>query len=488
MPQTASAVFEQRLVSLIPEKEGSIIVTRGRIGEKSLSRLLGVHCLPILMPDSRAAFLFMVQAHRGEFGTVHRSIADTLARSRQKVWIVRGRNLAKKVCSNCYQCRRMNHKLASQRMSMIKEESLTVCPPFTYISLDFAGPLIIKGAVNARASMKCWILVYCCRSTKAVEILPTCGYSTQSFLLRHEEFVARHGPPQSIVSDRGSQLVSAGLVLAKKKDVVSPSEWDWSQITRKNQASNWHFVPIGSPHFNGLPESTVKILKKTLKLALHPGVVLSYPELQTLLAKITYTVNSRPLGLVSTSGSSNQEDTLMPLTPNMLLLGRSSSISPPMVYTDDERFCSRLAYVSQVEQEWWSRWIKTVLPTLLSYKRWKKKKENLKRGEIVLLRYPKQFRDDYCLAKITEAKADDDGLIRKVTVSYRKKNPRESAEVYSSKPLISEEVAVHRLQRLDIIDGHDETQVTGHAEKVELGTGTCEEQRNNGDVDAISVE
>ena len=234
MPQTASAVFEQRLVSLNPEKEGSIIVTRGRIGEKSLSRLLGVPCLPILMPDSRAAFLFMVQAHRGEFGTVHRSIADTLARSRQKVWVVRGRNLAKKVCSNCHQCRRMNHKLASQRMSMIKEESLTVCPPFTYISLDFAGPLIIKGAVNARASMKCWILVYCCRSTKAVEILPTCGYSTQSFLLRHEEFVARHGPPQSIVSDRGSQLVSAGLVLAKKKDVASPSEWGWSQITKKN--------------------------------------------------------------------------------------------------------------------------------------------------------------------------------------------------------------------------------------------------------------
>ena len=100
MPETATAVLEQRLVSLAPEKEGNIIVTRGRIGERSLSRLLGVPYLPILMPKSRAAHLYMEQAHRGEHGTVHNSVAETLARSRQKVWVVRGRDLAKKVCSN----------------------------------------------------------------------------------------------------------------------------------------------------------------------------------------------------------------------------------------------------------------------------------------------------------------------------------------------------------------------------------------------------
>ena len=101
-------------------------------------------------------------------------------------------------------------------MSRLKEESLTVCRPFTHVSLDFAGLILVKGAVNARTTKKCWMLVYCCRSTKAVVILPTCGYDTQSFLLRHEEFVARHSAPQSIVSHRGTQLVSAGIVLAKK--------------------------------------------------------------------------------------------------------------------------------------------------------------------------------------------------------------------------------------------------------------------------------
>ena len=76
----------------------------------------------------------------------------------------------------------------------------------------------------------------------------------------------------------------------------------------------------------------------------------------------------------------------------------------------------------------------------------------MKVGELVMLRYHKQFKDDYCLAKVTEVHPDEDGLVRKVTVSYRKKNPRESPLIYKSKPLISEQVAIHRLHRLDLAD------------------------------------
>jgi hypothetical protein len=88
-----------------------------------------------------------------------------------------------------------------------------------------------------------------------------------------------------------------------------------------------------------------------------------------------------------------------------------------------------------------------VLPTLFSYKKWKVKKENMKVGDLVMLRYPKQFKDDYCLAKVTQIHPDEDGLVRKVTVNYRKKNPREPAEV-----VISEQVAIHRLHRLELAD------------------------------------
>ena len=99
MPETVTADEAGKLVSLKPEKAGAVIVTTGRIGEESLSRILGVPYLPILMATSRAAYLYMVKAHEGEFETVHCSVAETLARSRQKVWIVGAKDLSKKVAT-----------------------------------------------------------------------------------------------------------------------------------------------------------------------------------------------------------------------------------------------------------------------------------------------------------------------------------------------------------------------------------------------------
>ena len=72
MPLTAQAFYENKLTSLCPKKEGQLIVTTGRLGEKSLSRLLGVSSLPILLPNTRAAYLHMVRAHTGGDDSVHK--------------------------------------------------------------------------------------------------------------------------------------------------------------------------------------------------------------------------------------------------------------------------------------------------------------------------------------------------------------------------------------------------------------------------------
>ena len=112
----------------------------------------------------------------------------------------------------------------------------------------------------------------------------------------------RKGRPDSIVSDRGSQLVAAGIVLANKD---SPSnQLDWKKVTSVNSATDWKFVPIGGQHRNGLSEATVKVLKKSLALAIHPTVELVYAELVTLLARISYSINSRPLTIKNISPNS----------------------------------------------------------------------------------------------------------------------------------------------------------------------------------------
>ena len=82
IPETVAAHKEKKLDSLIPKYDGKIIVTTG---EKSMSSLLGgKSALPVLMPTIciRAAHLYMTRANCGEDDLVHRTVVETLARSR----------------------------------------------------------------------------------------------------------------------------------------------------------------------------------------------------------------------------------------------------------------------------------------------------------------------------------------------------------------------------------------------------------------------
>ena len=284
--------------------------------------------------------------------------------------------------------------------------------------------------------------MYVCRSTKAVCLLPTSGYDTSSFLCKHEEFRARKGTQVKITTDRGTQIVRGGIIMSEKE---TPRKWDWKEVVRQNSTTKWEFVPIGAAHRNGLAESTVKILKKSLKLALKPGVVLKYSELITLLAKIAHSINSRPIGLQRTSGDSQQEDFLVPLTPNHLLLGRSSGEVPPFDYEDDDRHTTRLAYVTEIYQTWWDAWIVQVLPTLMPIRKWRRRAKNLSVGDVVMMYYTNNIADDYRLARVVELHPDTNGLVRTVTIGYRKRNKNEKARKYQKKPLTKEKVAVQRL-------------------------------------------
>lgn len=276
-------------------------------------------------------------------------------------------------------------------------------------------------------------------------MLATSGYSTADFLSKHEEFTARNNCPRSIVSDRGSQLVRAGMVLADKE---KPSSWKWDEVIRKNSVTNWEFVAVGSQHRNGLSEAQVKILKKSMHHAITPGTVLRYSELVTLLAKISHSINSRPLGLSSVSQDSQQEDFLQPIMPNQLLLGRSDDEAQPLEYDESDKLTSRLAYVSGVFDAWWRSWFKQVLPTLVPIKRWKKQHKNLETGDVVFMYYPSSIKNDYRLARIVETFPDNKGLVRSVRVCYRRRSKNEKAADYKVKPLSEEIVAVQRLALL----------------------------------------
>ena len=143
---------------LSPVIEGEVVYVRGRCGS-SLTRLLGISRLPVLARETRLARLIMIESHNED----HRSNpTDVLARSRQRAWIVRGRYLAKEVCKVCPICKLSRRKLCQQLMADIPDHQLVPCPPFSYVSLDFAGPFLAKAMGNSRAQVKVLGLVHIC--------------------------------------------------------------------------------------------------------------------------------------------------------------------------------------------------------------------------------------------------------------------------------------------------------------------------------------
>ena len=74
----------------------------------------------------------------------------------------------------------------------------------------------------------------------------------------------QYGDQQTIVSDRGTNLVKAGMILEPD---THPQTWNWKKIVETNRTTKWVFTEIGCQWRNGLSEAMVKITKKCLKTA-----------------------------------------------------------------------------------------------------------------------------------------------------------------------------------------------------------------------------
>ena len=454
----------------ILESGAELIVTTGRIGEKGMSEMFGVSYLPVLSKDSRAAELYLMKAHCGEGDLNHRGVTDTVARSKAWVWVVGAMKLARKISKKCPKCIQERKNLQKQRMGELPLSSLKPCPPFTNLSLDFAGPFTIKGTVNTRARKKVWLAIYVCRNTKAVEILVVDGYSTAAFLLKHQEFVARYRNPKEIQTDAGSNLKKAKKLLDEKGESL---ELDWKEISAGSQ-TKWTVLPPGAQHRNGLPESMVKMAKKAMYRAIPKGETLTQSELVTLMVRISNSMNNRPLGL----HKDTQGETLMePITPNLLLKG---SVDQPLeeMWEENENFPARLKFIEAVHQRWWDLWGEQVLHTLVPARRWTKAEKNVKVGDICRMMYKGKIRDLYRLVKVLETHPEEDGLVRTVTVGYKRRDARNN----KSNKLITEKAHV---QRLIIIQPTEEPKEENIEE---IDTETMEENKEKNFEDRKNLE
>ena len=113
--------------------------------------------------------------------------------------------------------------------------------------------------------------------------------------------------------------------------------FDWDKIVNDTASlgTTWKFAPSATQWRNGLSERRVKAFKESVDIILPQGAQrLNYVEFYAFLVRSACLINDRPLGVKRIK---NDDDTLLPITPNLLTLGRNSN-SPPVYIVDPESY------------------------------------------------------------------------------------------------------------------------------------------------------
>ena len=401
--------------------------------------------LPLFLPKGHPlTALAMKQAH--EAG--HRGRDATLAAFRARFWTSRASRLAGSIRNQCLWCRKRDAKATKQHMGALPEDRLRPSPPFSHTMVDLFGPYTIRGEVQKRTSGKAWGMIFTDLCSRAVHIEAMFGYDANSALLALSRFASVRGWPERIYSDPGSQLV------AISKEI--------NQAATKaglDNGTHWIVGPADSPWRQGAVESLVKASKR----ALHFGLAdhrLTAAEFLTVCAEAANTINERPLGLLPSLDSD-----INVLTPNCLLLGRTTAANPGAWQPEGISLKSRHNLVQTIGQQFWCHWIELVAPMLLRQHKWFGTHRNMEVGDVVLVADSNAVRGEYRLAVVTQTHPSQDGCVRSVTVSYKTHKVGESVRRYEGVPYTSVRRGVQRLALLvpvaQVDYEEDQQEITG---------------------------
>ena len=142
-------------------------------------------------------------------------------------------------------------------------------------------------------------------------------------------------------------------------------------------------------------------------------------EMSCAMKRIANVLNDRPLSVQKSLSRYTDEDFLTPITPNMLVTGRSGSLSPAACEETDIAD-DRLSYIEELEHCWWYQYKVQHLTSLILRQKWLSTERNLSPGDVVLIEYKtKSFPGTYRLGRVKEVEVDEDGLVCTCTVIYK---------------------------------------------------------------------
>ena len=331
----------------------------------------------------------------------HSGREHVLSLTRQRYWIISGRQAVRHILNNCFKCKRQNAKCSTQLMADHPESRLQVDKaPFSCVGVDMFGPILIK---RGRSELKRYGCLFTCLTMRAVHLEVTQSLETDSFINALQRFISRRGRPQEIWCDNGTNFIGAERQLTK-----SLQEWNQAQVHDffMQREIKWHFNIPRASHMGGIWERLIRSVKKILTPLLQEQR-LDDEGLATLLCQIEATLNARPLTTIP-----DDSQDLAALTPAHLLLPKAQMQCSTGIYCKEDVYLrKKWRQVQHLTDTFWRRWTREYMPTLQVRQKWNDKSRNFQVGDIVLVA-EETPRNVWPLARVLEVNRSDDGLVR----------------------------------------------------------------------------
>ena len=281
-------------------------------------------------------------------------------------------------------------------------------PPFSHTRADCFGPFIIK---KGRMELKGYGCVFICMTTRAIHLEVSPDLTTDSFINALRRFFARRGPSTHLYTDNGTDFTGAERVL--KEEV---KRWNENKIHEylQQQEIEWKFNTPKASHAGGSWERAIRTVRRILQ-AVMPNTRIDDDALMTVFCEVEAVLNSPPLTEVPLEMG---ED--LPLTPNHLLRINPKVALPPMVTSVKDCYArNRYKVVQFVADQFWRRWIEEYPATITTRPKWKKEKENICLGDVVLIVDENSAPGNWPLGRVIELCPDKHGLVRSVKVKTK---------------------------------------------------------------------
>ena len=228
--------------------------------------------------------------------------------------------MVRQFISKCVTCRHLRGNQGEQKMADLPKSRIEPATPFTFCGVDFFGPWHVQ---RGRAVVKRYGALFTCLASRAVHIEVADSLETDSFINALRRYICRRRSVREIRCERGTNLIDAEAELKKAIEEMDDQEIK-AELLKQN--IDWIKNRACASSFGGVWERQIRSIGSVMNgLIREHGSRLNEESLRTFLCEAEYTIDDRPL----TVETLNDPLSVPPLSPSMLLTGKTRLVLPP---------------------------------------------------------------------------------------------------------------------------------------------------------------